>query len=109
MLNAFTSDRNTEPFGEFVNKHVDLAEECTRNLVMGLRAFCQSAICSDAGRSLQVWVRLNALELRVRPGFLGDAMRIDNVALALVSASSISSGAVKAYVTDIEAIVNEEP
>jgi hypothetical protein len=39
---------------------------------------------------------------------LGDAVRVDDVALALVAASSTTSGAVRRYVANVEAVVDEE-
>src|SRR5690606_13502366 len=56
--------------------------------------------CRSLERARELWVRL---------GLLGDAVRVDDVALALVAASSTTSGAVRPHVTDIEAVVDEKP
>ena len=92
-----------------MNEHVDLAAELHANPghgVTGVVPECHLVThgvdrfgCGSFG---------GARELRMRLGFLGQAMRIDNVAPAFVSASSTSSGAVRRYVTDIGAVVDEE-
>jgi hypothetical protein len=77
---------------------------------MDLRALCQSAICSRT--IVSVGARIESeRELRVRVGFFDDARRcdaIDDIALVVESSSSMSSGALRWYVTKVEAVVNEE-